>query len=125
MARRAFAASLLTAVIGGVQNWLYERFFAPDLYATGPPLARAIWAIVFSFPFILAGLLLLGLPVAFLLRRARAENSLTYAVTGAAGGCLWSTLIGFDATNYGIALAAFYGCACALFWWWLRPKANV
>jgi hypothetical protein len=118
---RVLIAALLTALLGAVENWFYERFFAPELYAVGPPLGRAIWLAAFSFPFILVGLLLLGLPIAYLLHRWRVESAPFYALLGMASGGVWGSLIGFQ-TNYGFAVSAFYGCSCALFWWRLRPK---
>jgi hypothetical protein len=122
LAARVLMASLLTALAGAFQNWLYERFSAPDLYAAGHPVARAVWSAAFSFPFILTGLLILGLPTAFLLRRLRAEGGLLYAAAGAATGALFGAVIGFQ-TTHGFAVSVFYGCFCALSWWWLRPRA--
>lgn len=121
-ASRTLTTTLLTACAGAIQNLFYERFFAPDLYSAGPPLLRAIWLFVFSLPFILVGLLLLGLPTAYLLHRARAESALSYGVAGAAMGALFGGFWGFH-TLYGYAVSVFYGCSCALFWWMLRPKA--
>jgi O-antigen/teichoic acid export membrane protein len=123
IASRTLTATLLTAFAGAIQNWFYERFFAPDLYSAGPPLSRAMWAVVFSFPFILLGLLLLGLPAAYLLHRGRVESALSYGVAGAAMGAIFGAFWGFHASAYGYAVSAFYGCSCALFWWMLRPKA--
>lgn len=118
---RALTATLLTAVVVVIGNFLYERFFAPDLYAAGPPLARAMWLLAWSSPFILAGLVTLGLPIAYLLHRARAENFLSYGIAGLLTGALWGYLIGAQ-TSQGLVVSSFYGCACALFWWFLRPR---
>lgn len=92
LASRVLTTTLLTAVLGAIENWGYERFFAPELYAAGPPFARATWLIAFSFPFILAGLLIIGLPTAFVLRRARLGSALSYAAVGAVTGALWGAM---------------------------------
>jgi hypothetical protein len=109
-------------LVGALENWFYERFFAPELYAVGHPLARGVFLLAFSFPYILFGLVLLGLPIAYALMRARVENVLTYALTGGGAGALWGKVALGAVTTYGIAISAFYGCFCALFWWWLRPR---
>lgn len=119
---RALTATFLTAVVGAIENWFYERFFAPELYAAGNPIARGLFMLAISFPYILVGLILLGLPTAYVLSRARAENAFTYAFAGAAAGALWGKVAVGVLTTYGIAMSAFYGCVCALFWWWLRPR---
>ena len=119
---RILTATLLTALVGAVANWLYERFFAPDLYAAGPPLARAVEAVALTFPFVLAGLLVFGLPAAYLLRIGRLESAISYAAAGAVTGATWGAT--FDVVwPFGYAAFAFYGCTCALFWWLLRPRA--
>ena len=120
---RALTATFLTAVLGALGNWFYERFFAPDLYAVGDPLARGVFMVAVSFPYVLVGLILLGLPTAYLLSKARAENVFTYALAGAATGALWGKVALGALTPYGIAILAVYGCVCALFWWWLRPRS--
>ena len=76
-------------------NLFYELLFRPDLYAVGPPILRAAFAIVSTGPFILVGLIVLGLPVSYLLKRMNFENSASYALTGAIAGiapninCTW------------------------------------
>lgn len=120
LASRVLATSLLTAVLGTIENWGYERFFAPELYAAGPPFARATWLIALTLPFVLVGLLIVGLPTAFVLRRVRLESALIYAAVGAVTGALFGAI--WSQTGYGYAVSAFYGCACALIWWALRPK---
>jgi hypothetical protein len=114
---RVLTTTLLTAVVGAIENWFFERFFAPNLYAAGPPLGRAAWVIAWSSPFILAGLVILGLPTAYLLHRARVENALSYGIAGLLTGTLWGYVIVYD-----FGLSGFYGCVCALFWWLLRPR---
>ena len=119
---RMLSAALLTALVGAIENWFYERFFAPDLYATGHPLARGAFMLAISFPYILVGLALLGLPAAYALRRVRAESALVYAITGTITGALWGLIVLEHASTYGSVLSALYGCLCALFWWGLRPR---
>jgi hypothetical protein len=118
---RILTATLLTSFTGAIENWFYERFFAPEMYSAGPPFARAVGAFALMFPFTLLGLLVLGLPTAYLLRRARAESALSYAAVGCVTGLIWGAILGVQ-TNYGHAVTAFYGCSCALFWWILRPR---
>ena len=118
---RILTATLLTAFVGAIQNWFYERFFAPNLYSAGPPLWRAIGSVGLTLPFIFVGLLVLGLPAAYLLRRGRLESALSYAAAGTTTGTLWGYVLGFQ-TTYGYVVSAFYGCSCALFWWMLRPR---
>lgn len=119
---RLLTATLLTALIGAIENWFYERFSAPELYAAGPPLGRALFLAGMSIPFILAGLILLGLPAAYALRRTRAESAISYAVVGFILGALYGFVMGALTTN-GYVVCGFYGCVCALFWWWLRPRS--
>ena len=119
---RTLAAVLLTAFVGAVQNFFYERFFDPELYAAGPPLARGAFSVVLTAPFILSGLIVLGFPTAFALHRLTAESSLTYGLAGAACGALWGLILFPWSSSTFPILCAFYGCTCALFWWWLRPK---
>jgi len=118
---RVLSATFFTALVGAIENWFYERFFAPDLYAAGPPLGRAMFTLGIAVPYILAGLIVLGLPAAYALRRMRAESALNYAAAGLVTGALWGFTT-LSSNSYGIALAAFYGGVCALFWWWLRPR---
>ena len=119
---RVLTATFLTAFVGAIENGFYERFFAPELYGAGHPIARGAFLLAFSFPYILVGLILLGLPIAYALMRARAENVVAYALAGAATGALWGKIAIGAVTTYGLATSAFYGCVCALLWWWLRPR---
>ena len=120
---RSLNTALLTALVGAIENWFFERFFAPNLYATGPPIARGVFALVWSFPFILVGLVVLGLPIAYSLARMRAESGLAYVLAGALAGTLWGAVAIGLVTTYGIGVSAFYGGVCALLWWWLRPRS--
>lgn len=119
---RVLKVTFLTAVVGAIENWFYERFFAPELYAAGNPLARAVFTLAITFPYILVGLIVLGLPTAYALMRTRAENAATYALAGTAAGALWGNVAAGMLTTYGIGVSAFYGCLCALFWWRMRPR---
>lgn len=114
--------TFLTALAGAIENWFYERFFASELYAAGHPLARGVFALAFSFPYILVGLVLLGLPADYALRRLRLDGPFPFAVTGAATGVIWGLILLPYVTAYGYFNTAFYGCVCALFWWLLRPS---
>jgi hypothetical protein len=118
---RVLTATLLTALVIALENWLYELFFAPDLYAMGNPFARGVFLFAVSFPYILIGLIVLGLPTAYALGRFQVESVLTYGVAGLFTGALWGVMV-LGSHSYGIANAASYGCVCALFWWWLRPR---
>jgi hypothetical protein len=120
---RLLTATFLAAFVGAIENWFYERFFAPDLYAAGPVFARGVFMVLVTFPFILAALILLGLPTAYVLRRLRAENAFTYALAGAMAGALWASTVFGPITTLGVGTCAFYGLTCALAWWWLRPRS--
>lgn len=119
---RALKATLLTAFVGAIGNGFYERLFASELLAAGDPFARGVFMLAVSFPYIFVGLILLGLPSAYALMRARAENFITYGLAGTASGALWGKVTFGVLTKYGIAISAVYGCTCALFWWALRPR---
>lgn len=119
---RVLTATFLTALLGAIGNWLYERFLAPELYAVGHPLARGVGMFALSFPYILLGLILLGLPTAYILSKRRAENVFTYAFAGAVAGTLWGKVALGSLTTAGIAISAAYGCLCALLWWGVRPR---
>lgn len=122
LAARLFLTTVATAALGAVANFFYERFFATDLYAAGPAILRGAAALVIASPFILAGLIILGLPLSFLLKRLRVENSVSYAVTGALSGIAFGVALTRAHHVEMFAMAAFYGMACALFWWWFKPK---
>jgi hypothetical protein len=121
---RVLTATVLTALIGAIANGFYERFFAPDLYAAGPPLGRGLFRLTMTIPFILVGLILLGLPTAYALARKRAESAFAYALVGTGAGALLGKVAFGFLTTHGYAICAFYGCVCAVFWWWLRPVRN-
>jgi hypothetical protein len=122
---RLLTASFLTALIGAIANWFFELFFAPDLYAAGPPFARGVFVLVVSFPFIITALILLGLPITYALGRFKAESAFVYALAGAASGAAWGALVFGSLTTYGQVACALQGVVCALVWWWLRPRGLV
>ena len=120
-ASRPVAVLLLTAFAVATANSLDERFFHPDTFATGPWLGRWAFVFVVSVPFILSGLLFLGLPASYALRRFSAETSLNYALAGLVTGAIWGLIVtDRDATD--VVLTGLLGAVCLLFWWLLRPK---
>jgi hypothetical protein len=123
LAARLFLTTVATAASGAVANFFYERFFAPDLYAAGPPILRAAFALAITSPLILAGLIFLGLPLSFLLKRLGIENAISYAVTGALSGVAFGVILTQLHHTELLVTAASYGTTCALFWWWFRFKA--
>jgi len=118
---RLLTATLCTALIGAIGNWFYERFFDPSLYAAGPPLGRAFVLAAISIPFIFVGLIILGLPAAYLLRRVQAESATSYGIMGFILGALYGFIAG-PVTPLGYVVCGLYGGTCALLWWWRRPK---
>ena len=127
-ARGVLTAALLTALVAAFANWINERIFAPELYAAGHPLARAVFVMVLTFPFILGGLLVLGIPAALCLWRFRVQNILTYALAGVVTGILWGvTVVAMFRPTFGITphiVDATFGSVSMLFWWGLRPRQS-
>ncbi len=119
---RLLATAAITAIIGTVLNFLYERFLDPEAYAAGPPLARALFAFVWTVPLIIVALILLGLPTSYLLRRLGWENWPTYSLVGAALGAGFLYALFPSLTPHGISLGAVYGSVCATIWFALRRK---
>lgn len=119
-ASRPLAVLLITAFIVATENSLEERFFHPELYATGPWLGRWVFVFVVSIPLILSGLLFLGLPASYALRRLSAETASSYASAGLATGAIWGLIV-TDGDMADIFLTASTGAICLLFWWLLRP----
>jgi hypothetical protein len=126
-ARGVLTAALFTAVVAAFANWIYELFFDPARYATGLPIARGLFVIVMTFPFILGGLVVLGIPTTWLLRRFHVANAFTFGLTGAVTGVLWgATVVALAVPTFGITahvLNATFGVMSMLFWWWVSPKA--
>lgn len=124
--RSALTAALLTALLAALVNWTYERSFAPALYAAGHPLARAVFVIVLTFPFILSGILILGIPAALVLRRLQIQNFLTFAIAGAVTGIVWGqTVVALVRPTFGITpyiVDAIFGATSMMLFWWIRPR---
>jgi hypothetical protein len=120
---RLISATLLTGLIGALANTVYERFFDLEAYDAGPPLGRGLFLVVVTLPFILAGLVLLGLPTTYILRRFGAESAWNYALAGTTIGASCSLLFSSSPSLEQIALTAVYGVVCALCWSALRPKS--
>ena len=119
-AYRPVAVVLLTAFVVATQNTLEERFFHPELYSTGPWLGRWVFVFIVSIPFIFSGLLFLGLPASYALRRLSAETALNYALAGVVTGAIWG-LVMTDRDAADVVRTAFFGATCSLFWWLFRP----
>ncbi|MBD3773549.1 MAG: hypothetical protein IE921_08205 [Rhodobacteraceae bacterium] len=124
VASRLFATATLTGLIGAVLNSLYERFFDPEAYSAGPPLARGLFAFVWTIPFIIVALIFLGLPSSYLIRRLGWENWPTYSLVGAALGAGFLYALFPSLTPYGISLGAIYGSVCAAIWFALRRMVH-
>lgn len=121
VAARALGATLIAAAVGTILNVIQVRVAWGPVYAQ-PILWRALGGFLFAIPYTLAGLLLLGLPAAFMLRRFRAETTWNYSLVGAALGATWFYLWvrSPDLASWG--LGAVLGCVCALSWWKLQPN---
>ncbi len=109
-------ASLLTSLFGAIANLVYERFFDPTAYAAGPVLARFVFAFTVPFFFILAGLIFLGLPIAYVLRLFKLENWFSLAISGAGAGYLIGAAAASGLPHLQI-LFTLYGCGAVLAWW--------
>ena len=81
------------------------------------PSSVLFWTAM-TFPYILAALLGLGLPISWLLMKARLENPLTYAVAGIAAGLLFDHLL----LQLSPAWGAAFGVTCALSWWFIARR---
>ena len=123
LATRLFLATVATATAGAIVNFFYELFFRPDLYAVGPPSARGAFVIVWTCPFILVGLIVLGLPASYLLKRLNLENSALYLLAGAISGIAYGVLLFQLHHTEWLVTAASFGAGAALFWWWFRPRS--
>jgi hypothetical protein len=119
---RLLTTAALTGLIGAVLNFLYEKFLDPEAYSAGPPLARGLFAFVWTIPFIMVALIFLGLPSSYLLRRLGLENWLAYSLVGAALGAGFLYALFPSLTPYGISLGAIYGSVSAAIWFALRRK---
>ncbi len=123
VASRLLATATITALTGVVLIEFYEIFFFdPEYYNLGSHLTRAIFYCVVTIPFILTGLILLGLPTSYLLKRLKLESWLSYALVGAALGAGVPYALLSYLTPVGIGGAAVYGCLCAIVWFAMRRK---
>lgn len=118
VAARLIAAAALTAALGSLAGMICERLFDPEGYAAGPPLARAAIAFAVPFPFVFAGLLVVGVPVAYTLRRLRLESGIGYALAGTAAGGLIGIALATGLPRTQILCVA-YGCVSAVSLWML------
>ena len=123
---RAFAvrlvtAAAVTAAIGALANFLYELLFDPGAYAAGSILARVAFAFIFPLPLIVAGLLLVGAPVACALSRASLDSVFAFAVAGATSGGMIGLATASGLPRLQMTFVA-YGCVSAIAFWMLRPK---
>jgi hypothetical protein len=118
---RLIAAAAVTAAIGAVANGIYERLFDPQAYAAGTAIGRAAFAFLYPFPFILAGLLVVGTPVTYVLSRWHIDNVMAYAIAGATGGGLIGMAMaeGFPRVQW---MFVGYGCVSAVAYWALRYR---
>jgi hypothetical protein len=112
---------LLTAFVVAAENSIEERFFHSELYAAGPWLGRWVFVFVVSIPFILSGLLFLGLPASYALRRLGAESAPNYALAGLVTGAVWGLAV-TDRDVSDVGTTAFFGAVCLLLWWLFRPN---
>lgn len=119
---RILGASAFTALTAAVINGVYEALNTTP-YNAPPPLVRGLGAFIFALPYTMLGLLIFGLPCAFLLRKFRAETALTYAASGAVLGTAWLFFLLRPLNAAAIGFGALSGCACALSWWFLRPRS--
>ena len=118
---RMLGATAITAVIGAVANGVNERIFDQDAYNAGPALGRALFAFTLTSPFILVGLLLIGLPTDYALRRFQFYNAFAFGFSGAAAGLACGAIL-VDGLSESLVIFAGYGCVSALAWWALRPS---
>ena len=116
VASRLLATAAITASIGAVLIEFYQMFFDPEYYNGGSRLSGTIFFYVFTIPFILTGLILLGLPTSYLLKRLKLENWLCYALVGAVLGVGFLYALLSHPTSFGTGAAAVYGCLCAFVW---------
>lgn len=111
LAARLFLTTVATAATGAIVNFIYELCFRPA------------FVIVWTSPFILVGLIILGLPISYLLKRFNIENSASYLVIGAISGIAYGVLLfQLHHTEWPVTVASF-GAGSALFWWWFRRDA--
>jgi hypothetical protein len=94
-------------------------------------LSLLFFALVVSTPFIALGLILIGLPVDYVLRRVEIRSPVAYAACGMLGGLILGAVIvhdnAWDLGNFGL-ISMGYGLATSLVFWTLfrrwRPAGD-
>ena len=118
---RLFIATTATALLGALVIVAYELFAAGDRSTMGSPLEAVAELAVLTGPFILFGLIVLGLPVSFVLWRLRIESTFSYILAGALAGVAFGfVVLRIPAEAGGAALVASYGAMAAVCWRWSR-----
>lgn len=120
-AGRLLMAAMLAAAAGALGNTFYEFFFDRGAYAAGPVLARAAFAFAFPFPFILAGLLIVGTPMAYVLRRLQLDNLIAFGLAGAFAGAAIGVVSASGLPRLQMTFAV-YGCVSAIAYRALRKR---
>jgi hypothetical protein len=119
---RVVTVTILTAIAGAAYNSVYEFVFWPRLFALGP-LKRGAFVVAFTIPFILVGLIALGLPITLMLKRLGHEGFLLHAVAGVIAGWAYGLTLLYQ--GYAMPMQvmfAFFGAACGLLWRWTEPR---
>jgi hypothetical protein len=140
-AKHILVVVLLTAFAGATLNTVYEYIFRKEFWSAGTPVARWAFAVAVASPFILAALLVIGLPTTWLLAKLRAEGPIQYATVGTLGGlAFWPAIVvpwsWFDDVTSSplpdsiaplplIAVTALYGLACAVLWFLIARRKHV
>lgn len=109
----AIVAALTASLVGGLLMVTYDYLTGPTAF--GIQSLGAGWAFTsaMTFPFTLAGLILIGLPVDWFLTRRRWANLPTYVIAGAASGLL----IGLVLLDPLASAGAMFGALAAAAWW--------
>jgi hypothetical protein len=115
-------AAASTAAIGAAGNAFYEYFFDPEAYVAGQILERAALAFAFPFPFIIAGLCLVGEPIAYVLDRLCLDKLIVFGLAGAVAGAAFGVATASGLPRLWMAFAA-YGGVSAMIYWTLRRRA--
>jgi len=122
VAYRLLATATITAFIGAVLIGFYEKFFYLEAYDAGPSPSGAMRLYVFTIPFVLIALTILGLPASYWLRRLGFEKWHTYSLVGAVLGAVFLSALLQSVTLFGLSAGAIYGSICAIIWFALRRK---
>lgn len=139
-AKHVLVVVLVTACIGATWNTVYEFIFDKAAWNAGPPLLRWLFTVALTAPFILAALVVIGLPATWILAKLRTEGLLQYALAGVIGGLLfwpivivpWSWFDGIPSGLLPAAIAptrllimtAIYGIACAACWFLIARRGR-